>query len=512
MSKSKHNDPDRHFRTDDMKADLKGKSIRGGAMTMLGQGGKFVLRMGLTIILARLLTPEDYGLFGMVTVVVGFVALFKDLGLSLATVQKAHIDHRQVSTLLWINVAISGILMVMTMALAPAIAWFYKEPRLVELTIVLSIGFIFGGLSAQHQALLKRQMRFKALAAIEIGSMFLGTAAGIISAWYGAGYWSLAVLQLTGQVATAAGSWLLSGWIPGPPVRGAGVRPMLAVGSNYTGFVVLNYLSTNLDNLLIGSYLGAAPLGLYNRAYQILLLPLTQISMPIKQVAIPTLSHLQNDLPRYRAYYHKALLLMTSFGMPLVAFTFVTAYPLILVLLGENWVEVVPIFRVLSVAGFLNTFSMASGWVFISFGRTDRQFRWSILSSAVTTMSFMIGVRWGVLGVALGLSLSRLIIQPMEIAYCYQNLPLTVKELMSYLYRPFVASTGGAAALYAIEQLLRFPMDRGALLWVDLVLYCLLYLGIWVLLPNGRPILLEMIGLMKELRSKRKGPGSAASS
>lgn len=511
MSKTKQNDPDRHFRTEELKADLKGKSIRGGAMTMLGQGGKFIMRMGLTIILARLLTPEDYGLFGMVTVVVGFVALFKDLGLSVATVQKANINHRQVSTLLWINVAISCTLMVITMALAPAIARFYGEPRLIRLTIVLSIGFIFGGLSAQHQALLRRQMRFKALAAIEIGSMFISTLAGIVSAWYGAGYWSLAILQLSGQMATAVGSWLLSGWVPGPPVRGAGVRPLLAVGSNYTGFTVLNYLSRNLDNLLIGSYLGAAPLGLYNRAYQILLLPLTQISIPIRQVAIPTLSHLQNDIPRYRAYYHKALLLMTSFGMPLVAFTFVTAYPLILVLLGEKWIEVVPIFRVLAVAGFLNTFSMAAGWVFISFGRTDRQFRWSIMASALTALSFIIGIRWGALGVAAGLSISRLIIQPAELTYCYRGLPLQLSELAGILARPTVASIGAAFALFGSHKLLSIQMKTSSVLLLDLALYSLLYLGIWIALPNGKQTLLQMLGLIKEVWRKPKKSKGASS-
>jgi O-antigen/teichoic acid export membrane protein len=512
LSKSERKDPDLYFQTDHLKANLKGKSVRGGAITVIGQVSKFSLRMVSLIILARLLAPEDYGLIGMVTVVLGFVNLFKDLGLSVATVQAPELNHRQVSTMFWINMAISVAIMLVTIALAPAIAWFYKEPRLIEITLVLAIGFIFGGLSVQHQALLRRQMRFKDLAIIEIVSMFLGVIAAIVSAWYGAAYWSLVILQLIGQVTTAAGVWLLCGWRPGLPIRGSGIRPMLAIGGNYTGFMILNYLSTNLDNVLIGSSLGAVPLGLYNRAYQLLLMPLQQISIPIKNVAIPTLSHLQTDIERYCSYYQKALLLMTTFAMPLVAFTFVSADQLILVMMGEKWLDIVPIFRVLSVAAFLNTFSMASGWAFISFGRTDRQFHWSIIASVLTTLSFLIGIRWGAIGVAAGFSISRLIIQPAEIVYCYRGLPLRFRDLAITLSRPITASIGAGVALFGLHQGRHISIDGGLIdLLIDTLLYCLLYLGIWMLLPSGKQTIWEILQLLKEFRRKPKNVKSGTS-
>ncbi len=148
------------FDTEYLKADLKGRSVRGGAVTMAAQGIKFFLQIGSTVVLARLLTPEDFGLIAMVTAVTGFVMMFKDMGLSMATVQRAEIDHAQISTLFWINVVLSLAFMLLTATLAPAIAWFYSEPRLTWITLALAGAFIFSGFTVQHQALLRRQMNF----------------------------------------------------------------------------------------------------------------------------------------------------------------------------------------------------------------------------------------------------------------------------------------------------------------------------------------------------------------
>jgi hypothetical protein len=169
MQQPRSHDSDRHFRTEHLKADIKGRAARGGALTVASQGVKFVVQMGATVVLARLLTPADYGLIGMVAVVIGFVSIFKDMGLSAATIQKEEITPAQISTLFWVNVAVSAAVMLVTAALAPVIAWFYKEPRLALITVGYAAGFITGGLTVQHEALLRRQMRFAALAVLEIG-------------------------------------------------------------------------------------------------------------------------------------------------------------------------------------------------------------------------------------------------------------------------------------------------------------------------------------------------------
>src|SRR5260370_2917688 len=173
-------DENRHFRIAHLQGDLAGRSARGGAVTMTAQGLRFVFSTVATIVLGRLLSPQDYGLIGMAVVVTGFVAMFKDMGLSSATIQREEISTEQISTLFWINLGLSIMVALITAAIAPAVAWFYGDSRLTLITICLAVGFVFGGLSIQHAALLKRQMRFAALATIDVIALVLGLAAAII--------------------------------------------------------------------------------------------------------------------------------------------------------------------------------------------------------------------------------------------------------------------------------------------------------------------------------------------
>jgi O-antigen/teichoic acid export membrane protein len=501
------NDPERFFRTDTLKAELKSHSIRGGAITMIAQLSKFVMQFGSVVVLARLLEPEDYGLLGMVTVIVGFVGIFKDLGLSMATVQREKITHAQISTLFWLNVAISGGVMLLTAALAPVIAWFYKEPRLTNITLVLAIGFIFGGLTVQHQALLKRQMRLAALAKIEIFTMILSIATAISLAWFGAGYWALVAMQLMMSVGNCVGVWLMCGWRPGLPKPNSGVGPMLAFGGWSTGFTVVNYFTRNLDNLLIGKYWGPQELGLYAQAYKLLVLPIQQINFPLSTVALPGLCSLQSQPERYRSYYGKAVQLMVMVGMPIVLFMLVDAQKLIVNLLGPQWQDAVIIFRALAPIAFIGTFNVATGWVFVSLGRTDRQFRWNLVASGLTVIGFLIGVKWAALGVAIAASITFSFLRYPGIVYCYKSSPLTVPDLMGVLWRPTVASVAAAGLLWAINSLFVFPVHPIIEILIDAILYALFYVLCWCILPKGRQTLAEVLKLVKELRPKPKKAG-----
>jgi len=239
-----------HFATDYLMADLKGRSVRGGALTLVAQAVKFALQLGSTIVLARLLTPEDFGLVAMVTAVTGFVMMFKDAGLSVATVQREEITREQVSALFWINAGLSVVLMIVVAALAPLIALFYSEPRLVGITLAISGTFVFAGLTVQHQALLRRQMQFKKLAVLEVASMVFGVATAITMAFLGLGYWSLVGMLAATAGANAVLAWIACAWIPGAPARSDGVGSMLNFGAGVTGFSVVNYFARNADNLL----------------------------------------------------------------------------------------------------------------------------------------------------------------------------------------------------------------------------------------------------------------------
>ena len=492
------------FTTEHLKVNLRSRSIRGGAVTLFAQSGKVAIQMSSTVFIARLLTPEDYGLVAMASIVIKFVQMFRNMGLSAAVVQKDQINHQQVSTLFWINTAISVIISLIVAATAPLFANFYHEPRLTNIMLVLSGTIVLGGLSLQHQALLKRQMRFSSLAQINLASLFVGLIAGMISAWYGAGYWALVILQIAIALSHNIGIWLACSWRPGLPVWNAGISSLLAFGGNLTAFNFVNYFSRNLDNVLIGRYWGSQELGLYAKAYQLLLLPIQQINSPLSSVALPTLSCLQNHPEQYRRYYYKALLSITSVGMPLVAFTFATAEQIISLLLGAEWLEVVPIFQWLMPAAFMGTFIVAEIWAYQSLGRTDRLFRIGVVMSAIDVGIFLISVRWGALGVAAAYGFSRPLMWIPRMLYCFRGTPLKLTELIATLSRPAIASLTAAALLVGSDRLSILPGNIN-LFWsllLSLLLYTLFYLAIWLVLPRGRQTLWEMLQMLREFKSK----------
>lgn len=483
---------DRHFETDHLHADLKGRSIRGGAVTLGAQAIKFVLQMGSTAILARLITPADFGLVAMVSAVTGLIGVLGDLGLSAATVQRAEITHKQVSTLFWISVGASVALSVIAAALAPAIAWFYHEPRLIWITLAVSGTFVFGGLTAQHYALLVRQMRFGAMAAVQTLPLLASAAIGIALALAGWGYWALVTMGIVGTAGTALVAWIASGWWPGLPVRGSGVRSMLAFGGHLTGFNILSYLTRNGDNVLIGRFLGSAPLGIYAKAYGLLMMPIQQINAPVNGVVLPALSRLQDQPDRFRSYFLKAVGGLAFIGMPLTAFAFVDADSLVLTVLGPQWVGAVPIFRLLAPAALLGTINSAPAWIFTSLGRADRQLWWACISTPIILAGFAVGLVWGAAGVAASFSVTFGLCFVAFAADACRHSPVRFRDLAGAVIPPLGASAVAALLVFACQAVTHFAAPLR--LAVDAALYALIYGTLCLTLPGGRAIVGSLRG------------------
>ncbi|MGH8022675.1 MAG: lipopolysaccharide biosynthesis protein, partial [Limisphaerales bacterium] len=290
----------RHFQTDHLLANLGSRTVSNGFITITSQVIQFLLTLGSTVILARLLMPRDFGLLAMVWTVMGFLQIFKDAGLSTATVQREGITHTQVSNLFWVNVAVGGLAGILVAASAPLIAWFYREPRLVPISIVLSSTFLMAGLAVQHRALLSRQMRFKAIAMIQVGSTLAGVVAGVALAWLNYGYWALVWMNLITKLAALVMTWCALSWRPQFFRRHSGTRSLLHFGANLTAGTFIYSLARGMDALLIGRFCGAGPLGLYSRASGMLARPLDQFLAPIEAVVIPAFSRLQAQPGRYR--------------------------------------------------------------------------------------------------------------------------------------------------------------------------------------------------------------------
>jgi len=440
-----NDDRDHHFRTDHLEAELGKRSARGGAVTLAAQICKFALSMSSAIVLARLLTPQDYGLIGMVAILVGFLGMFQYLGLSTATIQWSEINHQQVSALFWMNMALSAAIMLVTIAAAPLAAWFYKEPRLIGITIGYAFSILLTGLYIQHEAILIRQMRFAITAVIEVSAMAIGLVAAIISASYGARYWALVINQLVLAMVSVIGMWAACRWRPSWPRRSAGVRSMLNFGSNVTGFNVMQYFARNADNALIGKFWGAYELGLYSRAYQMLLMPMQQINAPLAAVAVPALSRLADSPERYRDAYLKILEKLVMITMPLGAFMIATSDWLVLLLLGPQWKATGTIFMLLGIAAIIQPVTKTSWWLFSTQGRSRDLFHWGIIGAVIAVGSIIAGLPWGAKGVAATYAISDLCIAtPLLFWYVGRRGPIRA----SHFYHTIAPSA--AASLCAL--------------------------------------------------------------
>src|SRR5215469_3875715 len=297
--------------------DLKANTIRGGLARLCAQAASFLVRVGSLMVLARLLSPNDFGLVGMVTAFTGVLALFRDFGLSAAAVQHTTITEQQISALFWINLLLGTALSLIALAMAPVMVAFYDEPRLFGVTAVLAAGFVFNAAGIQHSALLQRQMRFTTLAVIGVASLLVGTVIAIVGAKAGYGYWALVAMSVTSPLVATIGFWMTTGWLPMMPRRRAGIRSMMHFGGALTFTGLLVYIGYNAEKVLIGRFWGADAIGIYGRAYQLVNIPTENLNSAVGEVAFSALSRLQDDPVRLKSYFLKGFALVLGLTLPI---------------------------------------------------------------------------------------------------------------------------------------------------------------------------------------------------
>jgi O-antigen/teichoic acid export membrane protein len=491
------------LRTDHLNDNLKGRSVRGGVLIASSQTAQFVLGTIFTIVLARLLTPADFGLVAMVTAVTGLAQVFADLGLSEATIQRPEITPEQVNALFWINSAVGLGLTLLTAALAPVLAWFYREPRLIPITLVLAPTFLIGGLRVQPEALLKRQMRFKALAVRDVTSFFLGVLVAIVMGIEGAGYWAIVAFPLTANLLQMFSSWLLISWKPSRPRGAADVGSLVKFGGQVAASYLVSALSGNASNILIGWYWGAAPLGLYSRAGNLLMKPVSQLLVPAGGVAVPALSRIHGDPRRFARYYLSALNLIMWISAPLFGFLFVTAKPTIVILLGHKWLGAAPIFQLLCISALAQPFFQSTNWVLISSGRTDRFLRITIIATAIGLGALAFALPFGINAVALWCSVAQVAILPWVMSFCFRGTYLTLRTLGRAVLFPISSSLVGVLCAEAAALFVNPANDVTALFVTAVVFAAVYFLAVSLCRPVRKEIT-ELKLLMHNLRPSRQ--------
>ena len=469
------------LRTGGLAGGLRQRAVRGGAITVSVQLVRTVVDLAAGMVMARLLSPADYGLVAMVLPVTGLIALFKDMGFSAATIQREEIAEEQVSLIFWINVAVAALLALACLALSPLVGHFYGDVRTTWIMMALAGTFVLGGLITQHQALLTRQMRFGRLAAVDLVTTLARAGIGVATAWIGWSYWSLVAMNVGGILVNGVAVWAAEGWRPGRPAGAAGMRAILRFGSCLTVSRLCLFISGNADKLLIGKILGAAPLGLYNRGFQLLLLPVEQIYTPASSVMLSTLSRLTDQPVRFRKAVRELGELMMLGITPVTAILLVLAPETVWVMLGPAWMEAVPVFRGLALAALALPVNYLCGIVLQASGRTDVLMRWSIITMTISVVSILIGLQWGVVGVAYAWSAGVLLLRTPGFYFTVsRNTVVSFGDLLKpvVVYAlPFVLIVGFGAWLRAALPIAR-PwlglLSHGAILSTCYVLYLLI--------------------------------------
>lgn len=416
--------------TDHLRKSIKRSATTGAIATGGGQAGQLVLTFVSNAVLARLLSPHEFGLVAMATVFAGFLHTFKEAGLSTATIQREDITEAQVSNLFWLNAALGGTAMLAMAAAAPFIARFFDQPALFGIATVMSVGLLLEALVVQHSALLSRQMRFSLLSGIDLGCTAAGLLVGVLMAVSGWGYWSLVGTTLSTVILKLTTVWSISRWRPQRPTRHSGTRSLVRFGTHLTLVGVLYSVSRSCDSLLIGRYLGSEAVGLYSRSTVLLIRPLDRLIWPIYSVMIPTLSRLQTEPERYRRVFLLIFEALAIAGFVLAGLLFPLSDALIRLILGEPWRPAAPIFAALTLLCLSRPLATATAWLCTSQGRGRDLLVTAGGETVISVAAFVVGLRFGTIGVAIAYSVSSLVaVLPLAFYFGGRTGPVTTHDL-----------------------------------------------------------------------------------
>ena len=437
--------------TDLDSSDLGRRTARGAVVTLLGQGGKAVVQLVGLVLLARLLSPRDFGLIAMIMAIVGIADVIRDFGLSVAALQARTLSARQRDNLFWLNSAIGFILGIGVYLCAVPISALYTEPSLVPMTQVLAATFFINGLATQYRAGLNRALRFTAVMAADLIGLACGLSAAVVLALTGHGFWSLVAQQM---IIAVVGLGILVGngrWVPGLPHRTGDMTALVRFGIHQMLSQMINYFSRNIDSIIVGIKFGPVPLGLYSRGYQLYVLPINQISNPASTVAIPVLARIRDDARRFSDYLLRGQLAVVHLVGAASAVMAALAAPIVEIALGEKWLSAATILTILAAGGVFQGASSATYWVLTSTGNSASLLRFTATTRVLTIPIILIGSFWGVLGVAAGYSVGVFITWIIGLFWIRSGIGTTTWQLLRNAGRAIIGYGLSAVVAYLVD-------------------------------------------------------------
>lgn len=433
-------------------------AARGAKVLMLGQGVRIAVQLVSVVVLARLLDPSAYGLFALALAVVSFGEVFRDFGLSTAAIQAVSVSRDQQSNLFWLNLGIGILLTAACVIFAPLLGIASGHSQSTELLRLMAGTFILNGAASQYRADLNRALRFEALVVSDVGGPIVGVCLGVGAALAGWGVWSLAVQQIGGVLTTTVLAAVMAGWLPRMPNRRGDVRPMMSFGLGMVGTQLVGYFNNYVDTLTIGLRLGPAQLGVYDRAYQVLMKTVNQFRNPSMSVALPVLARLEPGTAEADRMLLRGQVALGYTIVPGAALAAGAASPVVALALGPQWTASVPVFAVLAVAGGLQTVGFVSAWVYVSRGLTSKLFLYSAISLALRAAFVLAGSHWGIVGVAIGYATAPAVGIPLGYALLGRWTPLPVRGLLMGAVRIIGCATlAGLVTLLTQRALADWP-------------------------------------------------------
>ncbi len=375
-------------------------SLHGGVIFVIARGANIFVQLASTILLARILSPHDFGVVAVVLALVGFAPMLIDLGTSEASTQKTLITPEQISTLFWLNIAISLALTVLLIGSSSVIARIFGEPDITGIAVALSVTFVLTALFTQHAALMRRAMQFHRIAMIDISANLAGSIVSVVLALRGWGYWSLVAKPIVTAAWTAVAIWINCRWVPGRPRMSADARELVGFGLGVTGFTMTDYLAKSADRIAIGYFQGAGPLGYFQNAFTIYSNVLSILAEPSHNIAASSLSKLRNDIDGLKRAWERALSTLSFFSVPAFAILAVIGQDFVVLLLGQKWAPAGPLLCIFAVRGIAQSIERTMGWLHVAAGRADRWMRWGVYSAIVQLLALAAGLPFGVTGVA----------------------------------------------------------------------------------------------------------------
>jgi O-antigen/teichoic acid export membrane protein len=373
-----------------------------------------VTRMVVALVLARLLAPHDWGLAAMVMVFAGFVVVFTDNALGTALIQRDELVEEDKSTVFWISAAIGLALALTGVAVSGPVAGFYREPDVKPLLVAVSIGFLVSSLGTTQMALMVRRMEFRKLELRAIAATLVGAVAGVTVAVMGLGPWAIVSQQLGEVVTSTALLWTVSPWRPSFTFSIASLRKLGGFAGNVFGENLLYQVGRNLNNLLIGRVLGPAAVGAYVLATNVILVPFSRIAAPLQQVFFPAFSRMGDDRPRMSDVWLRATRLVALISVPSLVGLAVVAPDFVHVVLGPRWSKATPVIQILAAVGIVQSLQTLTGEVLLALNRSGLLLRFTILWFAAMLGAVVIGLHWGILGVATSYMIATLLIEPVR--------------------------------------------------------------------------------------------------